>query len=484
MQDAGLKKNLIFSNLYQVVFMIAPLLTAPYIARVLGADGVGVYSYTGSIQYVFSLVATLGTIAYGTREISRARDDKEERSRLFWEIELLTVITTGICIIFWGLLVAFSPEYNLCFLAYTTNLLAVGLDISWFYAGIERFDYTVTVNSIFRALAVVFTFVLVKNETDIALYILIWGLSILLGNASMWMLLPRYIIRVKLCQLSVFRHLKQTFVFFLPSIAVTIYSSLDKTLIGIILHDEKQSGYYEQATKIIDLTKSISFLAVNQVLASRTSYLFKNQKYDEIRQLIDRSIRFISFMSIGVLFGLLGLADRFVPFFFGEGYSEVVVLLYIFSPFTLIIGISNCLGTQYYEASGQIKKSTVFLLTGSAVNLLLNCLMIPFWGSNGAAIASVIAECVVVILYVNKCDGFLKFGQILRHIWKKMIAGAVMGVIIRIISMYIESNLAAILICFPTGVAIYAIVLLILRDSFVVDIFKKKADDGKMRRMR
>ena len=168
MQKVSIKKNFILSTAYQLLLIVAPLVTAPYVARVLGPDRVGIYSATNSIQMYFSLFAALGTASYGAREISRARDDEAKRSKLFWEIELLTVATTLVILVIWGAWIAVAPEYKIYYLVLTLNLFNTMFDISWFFKGLEQFSYTVRQNTIFKLLGIVLLFILIKDESHIA----------------------------------------------------------------------------------------------------------------------------------------------------------------------------------------------------------------------------------------------------------------------------------------------------------------------------
>ena len=164
MNKLSIKRNLILNTAYQILTMITPFITAPYVSRVLGVDGVGIYSYTGSIQYYFTMLAALGTASYGTREIARNRNNKAQRSKLFWEIELLTVFTTLASLCIWCLILVASTNYRIYLLACTFNIIAVLFDISWFYAGLEHFEHTVLQNSIFKILVIIAIFAFVKDQ--------------------------------------------------------------------------------------------------------------------------------------------------------------------------------------------------------------------------------------------------------------------------------------------------------------------------------
>ena len=199
------------------------------------------------------------------------------------------------------------------------NLLNTMFDISWFYAGMEQFKYTITQNSIFKILGVVALFMFIKQPNDLVLYVTIMSLSTLLGTMSMWIYLPKFLQKVNFKDLKIFNHFKETLIYFVPTIATSIYTVLDKTLIGVITKQPKENGYYEQAIKIINMASALTFTSLNTVLSSRNSYLFAEKEEEEIKNKINLSIDYILFLGIGMVFGIIAVADKFVPIFLRNG---------------------------------------------------------------------------------------------------------------------------------------------------------------------
>lgn len=473
-EKPNIKVNIMLNTMYQILSVIAPFITAPYVSRVLGADGVGTYSYTQSIQAYFLLFAALGTATYGAREISRNRDDEQKRSNLFWEIELMSVATSVFALILWGVVIMVSAKYRIVYSILSLCIVATALDISWFYTGMEQFKYIVTKNTVFKIIGIVCTFVFIKEKDDLLKYIAIMTFSTLFGNLSMWLTIPKFIHGIKLKSLKILPHFKETLIYFVPTIATSIYTVLDKTLIGAITNDLNENGYYEQATKIINIAKSLTFTAVNSVMGARISYLFAENKIDEIYSRIRQSIEYILFMGVGIGYGLLGVANKFVPVFFGEGYNKVIGLLYIFSPMVIIIGVSNCLGSQYYTPAGKRAQSAKYLIVGSVCNLVLNLIFIPNFGAYGAAIASVLAETIITVLYFRNCDNFMTLRMLIDAGWKKFLAGGIMFVSVLLIGKIPLSNsIASIGLQVVSGVFIYSLMLVALRDKWMCQMVSK-----------
>lgn len=482
MNNPSIKKNVVLSTAYQMLLLFLPLITAPYISRVLGVDGVGIYSYTYSIQTYFAMFAALGTASYGSREIARNRDDIHKRSQLFWEIELLTVVTTSLCLIAWFLLTLFSGTYQIYYMLLSFALLATMFDISWLYTGIEQFRYIVLQNSIFKLLGAAALFLFVKEKDDVPVYVLILSLTTLLVNLSMWIYLPKFVHAVSLKNIRILPHFKETLVYFLPAVATSVYTVLDKALIGWMTDEVSENGYYEQATKIVGIAKAVTFTSLNNVIGSRMSYLFAQGRNDEAKEKIYFSIEYVLFMGFGICFGLLGVSARFVPVFFGNGYEQVITLLYELSFIVIIIGISNCLGSQYYNPAGLRALSAKFIIAGSVVNLMINLVLIPKFKSTGAVAASIIAELVITGLYLRYCNGFIRLKDIVRMGKKKLVAALGMLAVVLILDKIIVSDMPALLSEVIAGMAVYVAMLSILKDDFIKrckGLLLQRKDGGK-----
>jgi O-antigen/teichoic acid export membrane protein len=430
------------------------------------------------VQAYFTLVAVLGTAGYGAREIARARDDKALYSKLFWEIELLSVLTSSICILAWGILVLTTQQYRMIFLIMTLNLFAKMLNIEWLFRGLEQFKQIVIRNTFFKLLGIAMIFLFVKTPNDLTLYITILALSEFLSSLTLWSYLPAMVEKVPLKELHILRHFRSTLVYFVPTIATTIYTVLDKTLIGVITHANAENGVYEQAEKIINMAKSVSFSALDSVMGVRISYLFAMNRLDEIHRRIENSLHYIFFMSFGCMFGIIGVAKNFVPLFFGEGYDKVVPLLYIFAPIIVIVGVSTCLGGHYYTPSGRRAASARILVLGAGINVVLNLLLIPrsgiLGGAIGAAIASVLAEGIITLLYVRFSNGFCTWSLLVHTGSKKLLAGIVMCVFVALLGEYLPfTPVVTLLLQVALGAALYGVLLLLLRDVWLIEMLQK-----------
>lgn len=482
MGKISLKKNYLYSSAYEVLVIITPLITAPYISRVLGAEGVGIYSYVGSLMHFFTMFASLGTASYGMRETAQHRDQPYLCSKIFCEIEIMTVFTSAVCLFAWLILCFMYKQYTPYLLAEIPSLISVMLNINWFFTGHEKIAYTVLRGTIVKLSGIVMLFLFVKEKTDVVIYILINTGIGALGNLGMWSYLPKMLVKVNYRDFTFKKHFKETLVYFIPTVATSVYTVLDKSLIGIICNNAYENGYYEQATRVINIINSFVYKSVNAVMGARMAYLFSYGRLQEIKQRISRSIDFIYLLGFGSMFGICSIADIFVPVFFGDGYSQVVPLIYLMAPLVLIVGTSNCLGSQYYNPSGQRKKSAKYIVLGACINLFFNLILIPRYGAYGATVASVIAEMSITFLYVRMSDNYLNWSIIYRLSWKRIFAGIIMFAIVRLLGTVDADALAKISIQIFAGALVYGTVLLLLRDKLLNELIRMAINSFRLKR--
>lgn len=470
-EGKSIRRNYIYNLLYEVVLILTPFITTPYVSRVLGADGVGIYSFTYSIVTYFILIAGLGTTRYGQREVSYYQSDIESRSIAFWNTELIRFSTTSLMLICYFVFSFFQKENRIIYFILAINLLNIVLDISWFFWGIEEFGKLVGRNIIFRILTVASIFLFVRTSDDVPVYTLCLSGLTALGSLSLWPFLRGNIKRIPLKQLKIGSALKTTLTFFIPTIAIQVYTYLDKTMIGVITNDSFQNGYYEQAHKIVAM--ALTFVtAIGTVMIPRMGHLFARGKSEEIRVYLGKSFRFVWMLSIPMCFGIFAVSDNFVPWFFGDGFDGVIPLLRIFSLLVVILGINNVIGLQYLIPTGRQNYYTLCVVIGAAINLFCNLFLIPVLGALGASIASVFAElCIATVeFYIIRKE--ISFLAAVKTSTNYLIAGLVMFVIILFLSKQLPSSIINTLIVVTSGTAIYSVSLVVLHDRFFIDNIK------------
>lgn len=457
---ATLRRNYLYSMAWQLASILTPLVTAPYVARVLGTEGVGTYSYVLSVATVFSLFAALGLGAYGLREVSRVRDDGAATARLFWELTLLRFATT---------LMAGGVYLLLCWRVGDWSvygpmgllIVATGVDCGWFFQATERFGSMILRHLAVKVLGVVLIFWLVRDAADVPMYAAIQTGSTLLSNVLLWPSLRSG--GFPTAPLHPLRHWRPSLVYFVPAVATSVYTVLDKTMLGVLTQDMTQNGYYESAHKIIRLLMAL-VASLNVVVGVRTSYLFGQRREGEVRAHLLDTYRFMCALAFPLCGGVLACGHRFAVVFFGPGFAPAGEMLWWFSPLLFIIGTSNVLGSLYLTPGGYRQRSNRAILAGAAVNLTLNLLLIPRFGGYGAVAASVAAELVIAALYLRFTHAFLSAGQLLRVAVRCVPYGAAVWLASAAVGWQRPATLAVLLAQFVAGVTVYVVLLMLSRD--------------------
>lgn len=470
--------NYIYNLVYQILVLIVPFILTPYVSRVLSPEGIGEFSYATTIAGYFVLAGNLGVATYGQLEIAKTRKDVKRCSITFWEILLTRFITMSISLSVYIVYVVFGHSiYKIMYQVLIVQILASVLDISWLLQGLEEFKKIVLRNVIIKFAGVIFVLLFVKNEGDLYKYALIMNGVVLLGNVSLWSYIPKFLTMSKVTKPRVLAHLKQSFVYFIPSIATTLYLTLDKTMIEWFSETTAENGYYEQAQKIEQMVVT-AVTSLSVVTMPRMALLFNEKKNDEIRKIFGKTIRFVLFLSIPMCVGLVSIADVFIPIYLGNGYETSVILLKIFSLLLVIVGLNNAFGKQILMPFGKQKKYNIGVIIGAAVNFCLNLLLIPRLLSIGAAIASVIAEGVILIVFMFFSREFYNGTEVIRLSKNYVVAAAVMAILIKIIKSWLNDGLLALIVQIIAGGVIYLISLLFMFDELIVEglaIIKEKS---------
>lgn len=471
----SIKKNYIFNVTYQMLLIILPIITTPYVSRVLGVDGIGKYSFANSIISYFVLFAALGFGVYAQREIAKYQDNKNQQSIIFWEIIIIRTISVIITLAIYFLTILFNvyqEENKTIMIILALNIINVGFDVSFLFMGNEDFLSVVVRGIIIRILGVVAIFVFVKTKEDLWIYVLLSCASALLSNISLLMHIPSIICRVKFNQLKPIRHLRPAIILFLPTIAVSIYTSLDKTMIGIITGSDVENGYYEQAEKIVKMIMTI-ITSLGTVMIPRNSNAFQNKDYEQVNQNIQKSIKFVFFLGLPMAIGLFCVASNLIPWFLGDGYQKSIILMQILSFLILIIGLSNVFGLQFLVPSGQDKKYTIAIICGAVVNFTLNIILIKLYQSIGAAIATIVAELVVTIVMFGFSKNNISVNGLGKSIIKYIFCGVVMGIVCYILQTLLFPSILNSFLLVCVGSTTYLVLMLVLRDEFTYNVVLK-----------
>ena len=468
----SITKNYVYNLIYQVLVLILPLVTTPYISRVLGAENIGIYSYTLSISAYFILFGSLGVALYGQREIAYNQENKKKYSIIFWEILLLRIITMSISATIFYFAFVNGKQYQMYYKILILELIGNCIDISWFFQGLEEFKKTVTRNIIVKLISVISIFMFVKTSNDLPVYFWIYVLSILIGNGSLWLYLPKFLNQVKINELHISKHLRPTIGLFIPQIAVQVYTVLDRTMIGTIIEDKSEVGFYDQSQKIIKVVLAI-ITSLGTVMLPRIASTFANGDKEKVNDYMKKSFNMVFFLAFPMLFGIISVSNSFVPVFFGPGYDEVIELMNVISPIILLIGLSNVIGTQYLLPTKRQKEYTISVVAGAIVNFIMNACLILKFGAVGASIGTIIAEFTVTSIQIFFTRKDFDWKGIFKIQLKYIISSVIMLIVCFAIGKGINNYIKSIISQIIIGILIYIITLIAMKDKFVIDILKK-----------
>ncbi len=466
----SIKRNYIYNLIYQMVSLLVPLVTMPYVSKALGADGLGVFSFTNTNAHYFVLFASLGTTAYARREIAYKRDDKRNKSVAFWEMFALRSITSSCGILAYVIFLYFN-KFDILTTLQGIYIVSVLFDVTWYYQGTEKFGKVVIRDVLLKLTIMIFIFAFVKDENDVAVYALGLASITLISNLALWIGLSKEVILVSLNDLKPFRHVIDSVRLFIPEIVSQIYLSMDVTMIGIMCIEDAQNGYYDQANKMINLCTTI-VLSLTTVLSVRISNIYNKGDRKLMLDYMRRSFRAIWCISIPISLGILSISEKLILTYLGPGFAEASILINILSITPLIVGMISVTGSQYLVSTNRLNAFTVSVIIGAVVNFPLNMYLIPKYMARGAALATVIAEVSVLlyqIIYLCFVIKEIELRDIFGNSLKYCISGAVMFIVCRNVSKILRATYLNIGITVVIGGIIYLSMLLLMKDEMVIE---------------
>lgn len=455
MKQKSVKKNFAYQMIYEILIIIMPFLTSPYIARVIGAKGLGTFSYSYSIAYYFMLFSMLGLKNYGNRSIAQVRENKQELDKTFSSILAIhIIISLAVCFAYMGY-VLFICEEKLYAIIQFACVVSSLFDISWFYFGIEEFKLTVTRNSIIKIVNVICVFLFVKNEQDLWIYCLIMALGTLIGQLVLWIPIKKYVKIVKPSWSRMKPHIKPMLILFIPSIAVNVYKYMDKVMIGF-LGEKVQLGYYENAEKVINIPLTV-ITSFGTVMLPKMSNLAAKKKNNDTKKYINISMEFVNCLAFGLAFGMAGVGKVFAPVFWGREFTSSGFLIMGLAVTIPFISFANVIRTQFLIPQSRDKQFVFSVCLGAVINFVANMLLIIKLQAIGAMIGTILAEvsvCVVQTIFVRRELPIIKY---IKNCITFFLMGFTMFVIVVVIGHYMGISITTLIVQILTGGVVYIV---------------------------
>lgn len=471
----SIKSNFMYNMIGTVSGFFFPMITFPYVSRVIMAEGIGqVQFYTSIINYVV-LLTSLGIPLYATREIARVRDNIADLSKTTIEIIFLNLILNliGYAIIFVMCFTVDEVMENIpLFLLLSSSIVLTTIGCPWFFSGVEDFKFITLRGFAVRVVSTIFLFLFVREKSDLMLYAL-YNVIVTVGtNVLNFIRLRKHIefAPFKPTELKIWRHLKPAFAIFVFNLVTSIYVNLDKVMVGF-LKDNESVGYYTAATTISHiLLTAVTSLGV--VMLPRLSNLVKQGDMDSFNRLASKAYNFIVTISLPLCGGLIVLSPSLIRVFSGNGFIPSIPTLQIISPIIVAIGITNLIGLQILYPLGRIKLVTLSTLVGAMVNFSLNLLLIPSLAQNGAAIATVCAEISVTLIQIIIARKLIPFQIIDRQVINCFLATLIMMLICKLFINVGFTDLINLLMVPIIGAMFYGSVMTLARNECVLEVLR------------
>nr|WP_317377424.1 flippase [uncultured Faecalimonas sp.] len=475
MKERSVKFNFIMNFIFSVSQFLFPMITFPYVSRVLRPEGNGSIAFATSVISYFTMIAMLGIPTYGIRACAQVRDDKEKLSRTVHELLLINFVMSLVCYIAFGISMftveRFQRDKLLLVISSAAILLNV-IGVSWLYAALEQYAYITVVAILFKVIAIGMMFMFVHTKDDYIIY----GAITMFASGGSYILnflrLRKFIYFRPLGNYEFRKHLKPILVFFAMSVATSIYANLDKVMLGFLKTDA-DTGYYDAAVKTKNILVSL-VTSLGTVLLPRLSFYIETGKVEEFKKMISKALHFVLLISLPVSIYFIFFAKESILLLSGEAYMGAVMPMCIITPTVILIGITNVLGIQVLVPTGREDKVLKSVAAGAVTDLILNLIYIPRYAASGAAMGTLIAE--VVVLIVQVCYLSKLLNEIKKEIHGGKIAGAAVAATFVILilkdKLLFESPFCILASSSLIFFGVYAGMLMLLREELAVEALK------------
>lgn len=465
-------RNYMYNALYQILIIVLPIITVPYISRIFSPEQIGLNAYTYSIAQYFVLFAGLGVGLYGNRTIAYVKDNEKQRIKTFWSIFFTVLFFTIISIsIYYIYVFVISRENFIIQIIQSLYIISVAIDVSWLFMGMEDFKKIVTRSTFVKIIGVIGIFTFVKSSDDIYIYILLLATMNMLGLITMWLYVPQYIKGFYFNISDIKSHIIPLIKIYIPQVAIQIYVIMDKTMIGV-LSNEAEVGYYDMSQKIVKIILSI-VTTLGVVMVPHISNLIANNKFDEVKKNIRITFSYMSYLAFPMAFGLSIVSRGLAVWFFGENFSYTGILMSYSSFIIIAITWSNIIGMQMLLPMLKEKEFTISVIFGAIVNVIINLILIPKCGAFGAIIATIVGEFTVTFVQIILVKKYINVIPFLFETWKSLLASFFMYLVVSFLTKNLNYAITTTLIQVFLGIVIYIMILILLRSQVQNDLIKK-----------
>lgn len=477
------KTSLTNSSIYYLVYNILnlafPLVTGIYVARVLLPNDIGAVSTAQNLASYFVILSFLGIPTYGLREISKVRNNEEERNKVYSELYTINFISTFICLLIYLGIILLVPTYRSSLSLYLIAGSSIAFNIfniSWLFEGMEEFRFISIRNLVFKALCFIALLIFVRNENDYLAYagVTVFGTA---GNYLVNMFYAHRLARFDFKDLNLKRHLKSILYLTMVNLAIEIYSLVDITMMSFMSTNES-IAYYKYGHSIFKMLLTV-VNTFTMVLVPRISFYYKEGKYDEFNRLLSKTLKIIIIFAIPMIVGIYFTSDFLVTGMYGNNYIDSAGILKLFSILFLVSPIGYLLGSRVLLVTGNENKMIYAVGAGAIVNVIGNSILIPLYAEYGATIASIIGEFVVAVVYVGLGKKYFKLSGIVNSSIKVIISSLLMAIYLYLINFLNINGWILVIIKILGGIIIYGVSMILLKEEVIKGYVKEFIDKFK-----
>lgn len=462
--------NVVYQAVYQLLQVILPIITVPVVSGALGPKGLGIYNFTTSITNYFVLFAGLGLSNYGVREIARCRDNRDRMSHKFFELEGMSILVSiGIFMVYFILLIFL--KYREFYLIEVFLVIAAVLDISWFYIGIEEFGKVSLANIIIKITSFLLIVFLIHDYSDTKLYVFIQSISTFMSQGILWLFLKGKIKFVRVKIIDMIKQIIPATHYFISKIAISLYTSLNKTLLGI-LGTMTAVGYFSNAVTLCSMLVTV-MTSIDEALLPRMSNLVGHGDEKTAIKIMEKAVHLSMWITFPAMFGLIAVSNKLVGWFYGDKFEILKILLPIVSPLMVIMPLGISIARQYLVPKGNIREYNISVIAAGLISIFINVVTIPRFGVYGAVLATLISETlntsIRIIELLRKTEFYFDFILIFKYFLMSFVMALVIICSTRGCSSSILTTVLQILI----GILVYGSLSVLFKLPIPISKIKK-----------
>lgn len=466
-----IKTNFIYNLLYEIVRVVVPIITTPYISRILSPEGIGEVTLAQTYAQYFVIFSNFGFTTYGTRELAKKRNEMQEFRKLFWDIFFarLAFWFVALCAYVWYFY-GYKTNASLSDKIFVIFIVSSLMDFSYYFRALENFKTVAIRNTTIKVLCTILIFLLIRKSSHVWLYAIILVMSDLVGQIVMVCDIDKEMYPIHKPKIrDIKNHILVAFTLFIPTIAIQIYSLLDKVMLGHLC-GKAETAYYEYSQKLVYIAASVSTVLANTNVP-RMAYYYEHDK-SKFEAQFHKVFDFVNFIGIPMCMGIIGIAKNFSAWYYGQQFLGIQKLLGVNAFLVIILGWKGTIGSMVLIPMGKQKYYTMAVYVEAAINIVFNCFLIPQSGALGAIIASIVSGTISALLMLLFCNRFVNTNRMFTNIYKYILVSMIMLVCIKLIDAKMAIGIFSTVVEIVVGVTIYMGCMIVIRNSNAIEMLK------------